>query len=592
MKLFTAFSRKAPNRLFLAIVLGSMAGVAYSLLIPIVLEVLSEDNQFVTEENLVTTYLGIEVLNAKFASLFLWVTLFILVSRTVAQILLTRLSIDVTSDLRKSFYQRIARSPLVNLEAVDSPRLMATITHDVNDIMVGAKLLPDLIIAMVTVISMLGFLLFLNSEVFWFVLGAIAFGIITYQVPMFIGNRFFITSRERVDELYEGIRALIYGAKELKLNARRRAHFTDDELLKSEHAMISAEKAGLAIVRTAINYGDMISFFVIGVVTFVFVNYSAVSQQELIGVIMALLYLGGPVGGILNMFPEIAMAKVSLRKVKSLLEDLPEESVNDNLITIPDFQTIKFQDIEFEYPRSGEDKSFHLGPISFSVKKGQTTFIVGGNGSGKSTLSKILTLHYRPLSGAIKFDEQAVDEHNIVSYRERISAIYTDYYLFKTIKGLNQKNFSDNDEKVVHYLQKLKLEEKVNLKDGRFSTLALSDGQRKRLALLISFLEDKDFYLFDEWAADQDPDFKRFFYYELLPELRDAGKAVVVISHDDRYFDLADQVIVMESGKLLEHNPFSLAVDRQLQSSLQDRKNRAKEANSGNENAEGKEVQC
>jgi putative ATP-binding cassette transporter len=75
--------------------------------------------------------------------------------------------------------------------------------------------------------------------------------------------------------------------------------------------------------------------------------------------------------------------------------------------------------------------------------------------------------------------------------------------------------------------------------------------------LLVSILDDKELYLFDEWAADQDPIFKDFFYHEFLPLLKDKGKAVVVISHDDRYFSLADRLLVMENGRLIEDSTFS-----------------------------------
>jgi len=68
------------------------------------------------------------------------------------------------------------------------------------------------------------------------------------------------------------------------------------------------------------------------------------------------------------------------------------------------------------------------------------------------------------------------------------------------------------------------------------------------LALLVSLVEDKELYLFDEWAADQDPEFRDVFYNKLLPELKSRGKLVIVISHDDRYFHKADQIVKLEQG--------------------------------------------
>jgi putative ATP-binding cassette transporter len=95
----------------------------------------------------------------------------------------------------------------------------------------------------------------------------------------------------------------------------------------------------------------------------------------------------------------------------------------------------------------------------------------------------------------------------------------------------------------------------VQVKDGTLSTIELSQGQRKRLALLTAFLEDRPFYIFDEWAADQDPFFREVFYLQLLPELKAKGKTVLVISHDDRYYSLGDRIIKLDYGKIEFDNP-------------------------------------
>jgi putative ATP-binding cassette transporter len=193
------------------------------------------------------------------------------------------------------------------------------------------------------------------------------------------------------------------------------------------------------------------------------------------------------------------------------------------------------------------EDSFQIGPIDLSIRKGEVTFLVGANGSGKSTLSKLITLHYLPDSGSVSFSGNVVTVENITSYRQKIFAIYSDYYLFDSLMG------ELTDELVAtanRYLVDLRLAGKVKIVNGRFSTLALSDGQRRRLALLVAVLEDRELYLFDEWAADQDPVFKEVFYARILPELRSRGKAILVISHDDRYFHVADRLLVMEQGLL------------------------------------------
>lgn len=214
---------------------------------------------------------------------------------------------------------------------------------------------------------------------------------------------------------------------------------------------------------------------------------------------------------------------------------------------MPPWQSLTFEQVCFRYPSRGEETSFAVGPIDLEIKKGEVTFIIGGNGSGKSTMSKLLTHHYRPDDGKICFGGNEVNDDTIASYRQQIFAIYSNYYLFDRLLT----DVTEKTEAIAKkYLHELRLDKKVTLKDGMFSTTLLSDGQRKRLALLVAFLEEKELYLFDEWAADQDPEFKDIFYTKILPDLKAMGKAVVVISHDDRYFGLADSILVMAEGKL------------------------------------------
>jgi putative ATP-binding cassette transporter len=121
--------------------------------------------------------------------------------------------------------------------------------------------------------------------------------------------------------------------------------------------------------------------------------------------------------------------------------------------------------------------------------------------------------------------------------------------VFDRLYGLSG---ADLDARAARWLEALELAGVVHVRDGALSSVDLSRGQRKRLALLTALLEDRPIYVFDEWAADQDPHFKQVFYRQLLPELRARGKAVVVISHDDRFFDIADRLIELDGGQARE----------------------------------------
>lgn len=199
------------------------------------------------------------------------------------------------------------------------------------------------------------------------------------------------------------------------------------------------------------------------------------------------------------------------------------------------------------HPPHQPETGFVLGPISLTLRSGEITYIVGGNGSGKSTLAKLLTGLYLPQTGSIHLNGVLTTDHNREWYRQHFSAIFSDFYLFDRCLGFDQVNL---DQKVEHYLRQLQLSHKVQVKDGVLSTTRLSQGQRKRLALLVAYLEDRPIYVFDEWAADQEPLFRDFFYREILGTLKERGKTVVVITHDDRYFHLADHLIKLDYGRV------------------------------------------
>jgi putative ATP-binding cassette transporter len=196
-------------------------------------------------------------------------------------------------------------------------------------------------------------------------------------------------------------------------------------------------------------------------------------------------------------------------------------------------------------PPRTDEKGFLLGPISFSWQPGELIFIIGGNGSGKSTLAKLITGLYPPLSGAIYLNGKRITQDNVEWYRQHFSAIFYDFYLFDSFLGFDRPNL---DQEVENYLMQLQLAHKVTIKNGVLSTTELSQGQRKRLALLTAYLEDRPIYVFDEWAADQEPRFRELFYKQILLQLKERGKIVIVISHDDRYFHLADHIIKLDYG--------------------------------------------
>jgi putative ATP-binding cassette transporter len=544
MSPFALLVKTSPNKVFFAILVGAIAGLCYSGLIPLLLSSIFDAGN--NADNIEVVF-GIEVTNYKFALSFFTLCTCILFFRALSQVLLVRVALDMAIGLRASIYDQIIKAPVDKLDEIGKARLMATIVTDVGRIVQGARVLPDIIVSVVTLVGLLGFLLYLSAKIFWVVIASIIIGGCLYQIPIYIGNRYNFKARGFIDDLHESLRGLIYGVKELKLNRDKRAVFFAEHLIDSDLKSIEAEKTAATVLSIGINFGDLISFYVIAVIAFVFISYHLVGQEQLVGIIMALLYITGPIAIILNSLPQIMLAKMSLQKVIDFQQMIPQEAVSEQQISVSEnWHTLRLTNVSYQYGAAADP--FTMGPVNMEIAKGELVFLVGGNGSGKSTLAKILALHYMPTQGTVSFGDTPVNAHTVSDCREFISAIFTDFYLFKSLLA----HYSDEDmAKINDYIVEFGLDHKVSIEDGEFSTIELSDGQKKRLALILAFIEDRDIYIFDEWAADQDPVFKQVFYFNILPRLRTMGKVVIVISHDDRYFHLADKVYVMEDGKML-----------------------------------------
>ncbi|MCF6442838.1 cyclic peptide export ABC transporter [Pseudoalteromonas luteoviolacea] len=540
-----------PNRVFFAVLSGAVSGLLFSLLIPSLLGAISvSEYQNLETINKQVEYLGVEILKPGQALLFTILCSLILLLRCYSQISLASVSLKVGKNTRLKFYNNISQSSIFNLESVGLHRLYNAITVDITHVVTGASAFPLFLVNLATTVSLLGFLAFSNFDIFKIIIILILSVLVLYQIPIYLASKNVQKARNLRDQLQHSVNGLILGAKELKLNSDKREYFHRNHLQELEKSHLEASKKSQEMLISAQSFGDLTSFLIIGFICFVFVNYHAISSSQLVGVVLVLLYITSPISMIMNDISTFIQANIAHKKIQSVLDELVIEAGTIGCETkIKLWSQMKLQGVVFSYGETDE-RHFSVGPIDLQLSRGKVTFITGGNGSGKSTLSKLLTLHYHPSRGSIIFDDVRITDENINIYRQSISAIYTDFYLFDE---LLIEDLSSKEQEINHYLKLLKIDDKVSIVNGRFSTIKLSDGQRKRLALLVSFLEDRDVYLFDEWAADQDPDFREFFYKELIFKLKSRNKLVLVVSHDNHYFDLADEIITMDSGKVVEH---------------------------------------
>lgn len=472
-----------------------------------------------------------------------------LLGRRFAQICLVKLTRNMAYEMKMELVNRIFSSSYQKFEQVDRGQIYTTLNNDIASIGETLNIITVLITSSFTA---LGAFIYLASVAFWATLITI-FLIVSITFVYFIvsmrTNRFFDEARDTENVFMRLIHGLIDGYKELSLHKGKKKEYQADI---DDTASTYRDKMVYANVRfvNAFLVGESLLVILLGVVVFVLPRlFSGIQDYTVMSFVIVLLYLIGPVNNILNSIPAILQLKVARKRVADFIAAIPVTATSgaEKLEVPAVVHTMTVKDLEFEYKKDNSDHTFSVGPVNISLNSGEILFIIGGNGSGKTTLGKLLTGLYEPLRGGIYINNRQVSQDELGEY---YSTIFPAPYIFEK---LYQTNTADKHELIQKYLQVLRLEDKVKIENGRYSTLELSTGQLKRLALLQCFLEDSPVYLFDEWAADQDPEYRRFFYTQLLPEMKSRGKIIIAITHDDHYFHVADQILKMQNGKLVPY---------------------------------------
>ena len=480
---------------------------------------------------------------------FVGLAIVALITSIISQVMLIRLSQNAVLQLRMRLSRQILSSELSHLEELGNPRLLATLTEDVQAVANGVYQIPFLFINLAIVLGCMAYITWLSWLVILMVIGLAVVAIGSCQWLLNRGKKMLALARTDQDTLFKHLGSLTGGIKELKLHYRRHQVFLENQLLSTVTMFRRHNVNGLTLFTTTSSWGQLIFFFSLGFVIFVLPNLFSITPQTLSGFILTFTYLMLPMDNIISKLPLFSRASIALEKIESLGLSLASRA---ETLTIPSehktsWHYLKLDGVTHTYRTEEPESNFNLGPVNLQFSPQEIVFIVGGNGSGKSTLAKLITGLYIPEAGDILFDGEPITEQNREWYRQHFSVVFSDFYLFEDLLGLDNGNL---DSQAQRYLELLQLNHKVKVKHGKLSTTSLSQGQRKRLALLTAYLEDRPIYLFDEWAADQDPLFKKIFYCKLLPFLRDRGKTVLVISHDDHYFHIADRMIKLDYGQV------------------------------------------
>lgn len=485
-------------------------------------------------------------------ALFAGLLLLLFVSGTLAQWLLVQIGHRLVYQLRLRLVGKVLGTALERIERLGSPRIYNALTKDVTTVATAFKQLPISLYNGLLLVAGLAYMAWLSLPFFALTLAVIALGVV---LDVLLGRKvksLMQQVRQQDDQLTEQFEATINGRCELALSRERRQLLYNQRLEPIAQASLQASVRADTLWAINLNWTSLLVFVLIGTLFFLGQGLGLLSQQVVVGYVLAIMFLRTPISMILDAVPAVIRGHVALQAIDDLALGETVHFTQPAKAAEP-FRELRLSNVQYRYPGQGDEFAFHLGPIDLQVRRGELIFIVGGNGSGKSTLAKLLTGLYQPSEGTVALNGVTLDAANSEWHREHFAAIFADFYLFADVLGENGQ-LDGLEERVDHYLQRLGLAHKVQFVDGRLSTTALSQGQRKRLALLLLMMEGREVLLLDEWAADQDPVFRHVFYHELLPELQAAGKTIIAISHDDRYFDVADRIYRLDYGQLVDYD--------------------------------------
>ncbi len=477
------------------------------------------------------------------------ICLIALVSSIVSDIGTNYVGQKVIASLRKSLGGKVLCAPIDQLERYRTHRLIPVLTHDIDTISDFSFALAPLAISLTVTLGCLAYLASLSWVVFSLMLLAILLGSVAQYLARLKGIRGFYSAREQEDLLQKHYHAIAEGAKELRMHSGRRHTLLTEGIRGTADRICDIQVKSVNTFIVAKSFGSMLFFAVIGLTLASQLYWPQADASVISGFVLILLYMKGPMEHLIGTLPIISRAQIAFRRIKELSDTF--STAEPYLLDQPSnhqapFQRLELNQVRYGFPKVGETPAFELGPIDLSIQRGETVFIVGENGGGKTTLIKLLLGLYNPQHGEVRLNGVPVTAQTRDAYRQMFTTVFADYYLFDDILRTSSSELGSLDS----YLTKMELGHKVRIEDGAFSTTDLSTGQRKRLALISAWLEGRPILVFDEWAADQDPTFRRIFYTELLPELKRLGKTIIVISHDDRYFDAADRVVQLKAGSL------------------------------------------
>lgn len=430
--------------------------------------------------------------------------------------------------------------------------IQSALMYDVNSLTQGSLNFIQFLTSLVVVLSCLVYMAIKSLPLFFVTLGVAVIGVMVYLIRVKKNNLQFIAARELENGFMRYFNALMFGAKEIQLDQKKGDSIYAEKIITiANQAYENNTKAYTGFLNNQMT-GQVLFYILISSILVYFSVVLDIEPTTTVNFLFILLYLLGALEAIMVLLPGLMQAKISANKISDLKNELMINTElnekNNQTNELMKFDKIEVKDLGYLYSQKNKEEVFKIGPINWEIKKGDVAFVYGGNGSGKTTFihSTIGLLNFQ--EGNIIFNGTILTTENKFKYKSLFAVVFNDFYLFDEFYGY--QNF--NKSKANELLKIFEMEGKVQIVEKGFSVTNLSTGQRKRLALIAAILEEKPILVMDEWAADQDPYFRKKFYTEIIPLLKQEGFTIIAITHDDRYYNCADKLYKMEFGKIYD----------------------------------------
>ncbi|MEZ0611715.1 cyclic peptide export ABC transporter [Fibrella sp. WM1] len=491
-------------------------------------------------------------LNTNLALLFVAILVGSYLSRRFYQSYLIRFTNSVLFDLELSIVRKVVSASYESFVKVKKEAIYTAI-NDIKTIVQFPRILIDVFNTTVMIVFSLGYMLFLQPMLASLVLGMTALIFLAYYWQ----NKKISSAFERIRELenhyYRYLNDLLMGYKAVKMSTERTETIYEHYLKKNRN-----ETEGLE-TNTAIRYannevlGSFAWFAILGFVIFGLPLLGRADPQITVSFTVTILYIVGPLTTLVSTLPYFSRSATAIRRLQAFDEQVQHLDVVAPAMQVPiaEFESVTFRDLEYSYKDDFQRTTFHLGPLDLTINRGETVFIVGSNGSGKSTFLLLLTGLLDKQWGKMYLNGQSMTKGHSAAYRDLITTLFTDAHLFS--EHYDRYRLNPTDPTLLRYIDLLGLTGKIRFTGQGTISGELSKGQQKRLGMVLALMEAKPIIVMDEWAAEQDPSFRYYFYDQLLPILKQEGKTVIAVTHDDRYFGFADRIVEFSAGRIIEH---------------------------------------